>query len=230
MRDVIQLLFWLWVLVSVFLLVRRQVDKRSAGNAEPDLAPIPDDIVATLPPTSGMVPDDVGPLLTGGASPPAMPMDVPPVNTATTSPSDSVDSAPDANRHGLFAPGPVEDAPAQTAAVTSVATVADALRGVDWPCGLTPVIDVDAMYVLDKQVTVSTTEATALEVGRRFGDALEAIGYSLQSQTDTVAKATRPDAILEIRIHPKAALAQRAGVKLYPTLPADAVVVVCELK
>jgi len=227
MRDIIRLLFWASVLFSVFVLARRQVQKRTGGAEEPDLDPIPEDIESTLRRIAPPMAEEQGPLFTAASPtpasrPPDVPSDAPPSGAPPPTASE---------RQGFFAPVPEEPGPEpQHAAARPVATVAEALYGINWPCGLTPVIALDSLHLVDRQVTVSTTEAGAPEVGRRFGDALEALGFSLRSQTDTVATATRPDATLEVRLHPSAGVAQRGGVPLYPTLPPDAVVVVIDLQ
>lgn len=220
---VIRLAFWLWFIISIGILVLRIVNKRAGATATPIDGrlstwdsllgkQLPGDAPLASPsdPLRSTAPPDGGVLAMPGAP------------DAAHAPAHG--GAADA-RQGLFASD--DDHPPADPPPTApqVGTVAEALRSLEWPCGLTPVVDLSSTYAADRQVTFSTTDAAAPEVGRRLGDALEARGYVLHSTSDTTVEARRDDAMLEVRIHPAAGRAERHGVPAYPSLPPHAVVV-----
>lgn len=218
--GVIRVVFWLWFVVSIGILVLRVVNKRAGTEATPVDGRLStwDSLLGKQLPGEEPLPSSTG--LLGTAPPPA-------AGTTTGSDAASAERSHSSTtpRHGLFASDDEHPADQDPAPAPQVGSVAEALRSVEWPCGLTPVVDLSAGYAADRQVAFSTTEAAAAEVGRRLGDALEARGYVLHSTSDTTVDARRADAVLEVRIHPEAARAERHGVPAYPSLPPLAVVV-----
>lgn len=241
--TVLRLLFWAWFVVSIGLLVVRASNKRSGAVAEPvdGQLTLLDSLLGKQLPESGpagATPVDratTAPALLdldrSGPAPAAPGAPIPSSPRAPTAPGDGAATPGDGGpRRGLFASGDTASGsgPA-TAPVSRVATVAEALHGIHWPCGLTPVIDLAAQHAADRQVSFWTSDAGAGEVGRRLGDALEAQGYTLRSTSDTVVEARRDGATLEVRLHPEAGTAERSGVPAYPSLPPRAVVAVFTL-
>ena len=219
MADLVRVVFWLWVVISLGVLAyrfqRRRAERASGGSSSgsgsgtgsrsgsPGASAAS---VTTSPPVA--------------APPSTAPMGAPRATSPEPDPRPAPADDP-GGRRGLFAPesrGP------------QVATIAEALAGISLPCGLTPIVDSSSLHLADKRVVFSTAEAPAPEVGARFGDALEALGFDLRSVSDAVAMATRPDATVELRLHPRAGATGTEGRPLFPTLPEDAVVLVCELR
>ena len=245
MAGVFRALFWLWLIGSVVILVLRVSNKRSGATAatvDGSVSWFDSLLGKTAPDASGSagaastaatglrIPPALDPSPPPGASAPST-LDRPVIRAddATSGPvaptparEPSAPASPGGARQGLFAPGGDQPIP-------PARTVAEALAGIEWPCGLTPVIDLATRHSTDREVAFSTTEATAAEVGARLGDALEALGYGLTSLDDTTVEADRPGTTVRVRLHPTAGTAERAGVPLFPTLAASAVVAVFTL-
>jgi hypothetical protein len=236
MRGLVTAVFYIWLVGSVIGLVLYRRHKASAASAATPSTdgggPVGAARVAVPPPGAAPAtppPADPGRLDRGPAAPAphttlpgatgsAGPVDPGPPPAGAGPGSGAVSSA----RRGLFAADP--DAP------TPAATIAEALRDVDWPCGLTPVVVLDDLHQADRRVVFSTTEAAAPVVGARVGDALEAAGFEITSLDDANALARRPGATVAMCLHPSAAAATREGRPLFPTLPPDGVVLVCDLR
>lgn len=253
MRGLVQALFYTWLIGSTIALVlhrRRKADERRAedeartdeargvgslraarltdpltGATIPPAAPRAD-AAPVAPPAATPAPREaarpLGDGLTAGGPPAEARTRTAPDATPEPAASPGPPPAEGSGRRGLFAPEP---APAQ-----APATIAEALRGVEWPCGLTPVVVLDDLHQADRRVVFATSEAPGPEVGSRVGDALEAAGFELTSLDDASALARRSDATVALRIHPEAGKATRDGQPLFPTLPAEAVVLVCDLR
>jgi hypothetical protein len=119
-------------------------------------------------------------------------------------------------RSGFFA-GSAEPTPAKP--------VATLLQGIAMPCDLAPVIDAAAADPTGHRVAFHTTGFDPGEVGRRVGDELERLGFTLRSLSATEIAALRDDDRLEVTLHPMAGKAQRDGSPAYPSLPPTSVVV-----
>jgi hypothetical protein len=241
--TVFRLLFWIWFIASIGVLVVRTSNKRSGAVAQPvngQLTLLDSLLGKKLPESGGADSTSLGRSPTTsallGLDPTASvpPASRPPATPASplaegSRPAEGATRPGDGGaRQGLFANGDAEPGPS-AAPGPQVATVAEALHGMSWPCGLTPVIDLAAQHAADRQVTFWTADAGAGEVGRRLGDALEGQGYALRSTSDTVVEARRDGAALEVRLHPEAGKAERNGAPAYPSLPPRAVVAVFTL-
>lgn len=257
MTGAIRGLFWTWLIVSSVILVVRLNNKRAKATAptvdgrlswwDSLLGKVPAEpsppLVDRVRPSAGSTPtigtdrpdrpplrDSDGSRSTGATSTPTpggSPATADPARESPTDRGDPGDGEPRQGRQGFFATA--DDGGGQAPAAVPARTIADAVAGLDWPCGLTPVIDLSSQHLADREVAFWTTDASPEEVGARLGDALESLGYSLSSTTDTRVVARRPGAELDVRLHPAAGKAERAGQPQFPSLPAQAVVVVLTL-
>jgi hypothetical protein len=188
MPPVLAVLFWIWLAVSVVVLLRRRADRRAkrAVAAESLAAeeltsdaveartarPVPDAAADTAPAESSRVPA----MAAGtGASAAATPGPVATGPTAPTPPPGFEEPlAPVVERHAH------RDAPA--------AGIADALVGIRMPCDLVPLV-VDRLAT-DK-VVLSTTGFPAEVVGSSLADEVERLGYVVRPLGDREVIATR---------------------------------------
>lgn len=218
MRDAVRTLFWLWCLTSTVILLIRTSNRRKGATATPVDGKLTrrDSLLGkSLAPTSPMA--DADRLLAGEVLPaPAAPA-MPSVLAAMASAEPDDRGAP-AVSPPRPAPSGVDRPPA--------ATIAEALHGVDWPCELTPLIDLSAQHLADRQVTFWTTSAGPDDVRRQLNDALAAQGYAVEPPTGATFHARRPGTTVGVRLHAEAGRAEHDGAKLFASLPAHAVVVV----
>jgi len=125
-------------------------------------------------------------------------------------------------RAGYFAAG------GPTAAADPVSgprrlTVAEALRGIDMPSGLSPVIDGSVSIPNPFRVAFLTTSADASTVGSSVGDELERLGYALTSSTATELLARKPGVELRVVLYPAPGKATRGLDHLFPVAPPGSV-------
>lgn len=225
-------LFWLWFFVALGVWIYRGYLRFTQGpKATRDRA-----AAASAPPTT----DESPPRRTGllGRAPKPEPIAPPtgpsptealfleakasrerggpdappgPVTEPVTEPA-----AGDTGRSGFFA-GSAEPAEAKP--------VATLLQGIAMPCDLAPVTDAAALDPTGHRVAFHTAGFDPAEVGRRVGDELERLGFTLRSLSATEIAALRADDRLEVTLHPMAGKAQRDGSPAYPSLPSTSVVV-----
>lgn len=192
-------------------IVRPEVD--STPGADP-LRPPPAADRLTPPPAS--------------PTPPAAPPTRPPTPAAsppvapTPAAADRDASAPPSGRSGLFAPAD----PAKPSDQPRL-TVAKLLQGIAMPCDLAPIVvtDASASAGLGLEVAFATSGVDASEVGRSVGDELERLGFSVQSVSDTAVEADRDDGRLRVTLVTDPGERKREGRRVYPSLPADSLVV-----
>ncbi len=111
--------------------------------------------------------------------------------------------------------------------ITRLATLAEALEGIELPNGLVPVIS-DPMDPRNMLFSSSTSPAEV--IGRGLADEIERLGYSIQPVDDETIQAAKDGAELEIRIHPDLDRARmRVGATL-ATLPESSIVVQMRLR
>jgi len=236
----IAILFWLWALASLVILgVRavRRITNRSASTVAEPAAPVVPVVPAIVRPPTGAPPSSSMAPAVDATSP------TPTESTASTDPIDPTDptsptsptnvtapiwsaapmAAPSTGRSGLFAAAPDEGAPAALPVGADRPTVAEALRGIAMPCGLSPVIDGRVSIPNPFRVAFLTTEADAASVGAAMGDELERLGYSLATVAPTELVARRPGAELRLVLYPTPAAARRGLDVLFPAAPAGAV-------
>lgn len=103
--------------------------------------------------------------------------------------------------------------------------VAEALAGIQLPDALTPLIEGSSTDPY--QVRFVATDIDPAEMGAALGDELERLGFTMTSLDDTTARALRPDATLEVAIHPDAHdLRDADGERVFPNVPLRSTVVV----
>lgn len=125
-------------------------------------------------------------------------------------------------RAGYFAPSGQEGTGDPSTGVRRL-TVAEALRGVDMPCGLSPVIDGSVSIPNPFRVAFLTTTSDAATVGASMGDELERLGYQLTTATATEVLARKPGIELRVVLYPAPAKATRGLDQLFPVAPSGSV-------
>ena len=241
-------LVWVAAIVGAILFFYR----RFTGAGKPDPSPLDDpvDDLSTSP--TGLVPDAdpadrrPGPVPSAffvdpTADRPGIPLAGTPNDTPSAPPSGPADApkaaAPDLDltagapseptaspRGGLFAPTGSRPADGEPAGADQRRlTVAEALRGITMPCGLSPVIDGSVSIPNPFRVAFLTTSADAATVGASVGDELEHLGYSLTTTTVTEVLARKPGVDLRVVLYPSPAKATRGLDPLFPAAPADSV-------
>ncbi len=173
----VSVLFWSWLAISLSVygyrlwrrLSQRNDDTESSSAAATDATSAARGAPA-VPPSPSAPP-------TPSAGPPRSPTDSPVTPTL---------AAGTPGRAGLFAD---RRASTESTRVTRV-PIADALAGIEMPCGLAPLVgDGDVMSTF--RAVFATTEASAEEVGAGLADQLEALGFRLSTISDHEAVATR---------------------------------------
>jgi hypothetical protein len=163
---------------------------------------------------------------------PDAPADLPAVpgpSTPAVSPTPSASTGPastsSSDRTGYFARGGAAPAPGEPDAGPSARrlTVAEALRGITMPCGLSPVIDGSVSIPNPFRVAFLTTTSDAATVGSSVGDELERLGYQLSTATATEVVARKPGVELHVVLYPNPATATRGLDQLFPVAPAGSV-------
>jgi hypothetical protein len=96
-------------------------------------------------------------------------------------------------------------------------TIADALAGIEMPCGLAPLVgEGDAITVF--RAVFATTEASAEQVGAGLADQLEALGFRLSTISDNEAVAVRDTTEVTVTV--------LTDLTPFPTAPPGSVVAV----
>lgn len=222
MADLVPVIFYMWLIASTVALVvyrrRKAAERRATEEASDSESPGPRSggIAPTARPVAPIVPryETPGPTPATPRQSAAAPGDRK-VESARVDPSGR-----GAERRGLFASG--ED--------TSARTIAEALTGVTWPCGLVPVIRSQDIHQVDRRVVFSTVGVPAAEVGRQVADRLEEAGFEVSSLDEATALARRGSTVVAMVIHPVAEKVLNDGHPEFPTLPPESVVLVCDLR
>ena len=216
----VAILFWVWVLVSVGVLIYRPIRRRSAArkSADPlpalDGAPPPSDRSAGAPPSVASASTDDG----GAAAARSGPG---PFFEAPRPAAPGVPAAPDPGRAGFFAASTAASGAPHTGAPRP--SVADALSGIAMPCGLTPATDGSSTMVNPFRVAFLTTEADGQTVGAAIGDELERLGYTLTTSAATELLARRPGTELRVVLYPTPSAATRGLDRVFPVAPQGSV-------
>ena len=172
MPPVLAVLFWLWVLVSVVVLVRRRAVNRIARRQ--DAAEAETDAVtaeAIDAPVDEPAPEPVAAMaVTPAPAPPSAPAPAPIVE-------------------------PVVERPAPRSA--PAAGIADALVGIKMPCDLVPLV-FDRLAT--DRITLSTVGHPAEVVGSALADEVERLGYVVRPISDREVIATRGATELKLTI------------------------------
>jgi hypothetical protein len=152
-------------------------------------------------------------------SPPADATTEPAVSAPPGPPSEPSAAAP-SSRAGYFAAsGSATGAGSPSVGDTRRLTVAEALRGIAMPCGLSPVIDGSVSIPNPFRVAFLTTTADAATVGASLGDELERLGYQLTTATATEVLARKPGVELRVVLYPAPDKATRGLDQLFPVAP-----------
>lgn len=211
-RDVLVVVFFLWLAVSVVILLAR-LSRR--GRTSPDAAAggaaaagsrLPRPRAAEVEEEDDLRPQPAGegPLRPSPDSPRPVPGASPP---AATRSADQV-IGPEANR----------------APVSPEQPLATLLAGIELPCGLLPHVGPDHPDP-EHYVSLITTEASGAEVAGALTDELERLGYEVFALTEDDLAARRGDDLLSVRVHPRADVAQAGGAVLFPDAPSSATAV-----
>lgn len=205
-RDIVPLIFWPWLIISVVILVRRSINKRT-GSMDPTTGPDPaTPLVPPLP--SGPEPT---------RNPPAPP--------AATSHADR--SSVPAPSPGVFVPegASIFDAPSDLPPTAPRTSIAEMVRGIELPCDLTPLVGAERPIGARESATFVTRSHDATTVGRAMGDELRRLDYELTTRHATEVVATRADDWLIVAVHAAADTVQRGDRPAFPGAGPDSVVV-----
>lgn len=93
--------------------------------------------------------------------------------------------------------------------------VSELLSGISLPCDLAPITA--STPPGPHLAAFGTTSHPPAEVGRRLGDELERLGFSLESTTATDLEARRDGEVLHVALHPDAAKAVVGKQRLFPS-------------
>jgi hypothetical protein len=177
MPPVLAVLFWIWVAVSVVVLVRRRITKRAQRRvAEAQVASVDAEDVVDVPVDDRSAEPAPEPVAVLAATAPA-PAPPPP---AAMPVADPIVEA----RHHRSAPA---------------AGIADALVGIKMPCDLVPLV-FDRLAT--DRITLSTVGFPAEIVGTSLADEVERLGYVVRPLSDREVIATRGVTELRLTINP----------------------------
>jgi len=202
-------LFYLWVALSVVILVYRLVTRRRRSPrtrvvkaSDLEVRPASPSTVTVSPPLAP--PEAVPP--TGAPASGAADGEGPAMAPAAPAPPAASPAAPGA-----------DDGPA--------ASLMEALAGIRLPCDLLPMTVVEGRTLGPRELLLVTSGYTGAEVGRALGDAVAALGYSVTPLGSDRALAARGRDEITITIHdrPDTVLAGRRPA--FPTAGAGSVVV-----
>jgi hypothetical protein len=204
----IVILFWLWALGSLVILIgrtaRRIAARSKSDDADPQGTAVPPLPTIGTSPSTASTPTASTPT----ASTPEPPAPGPPAGSPTSG-----------SRSGFFAAAPDAGAPTASTVGADRPTVAEAVRGIALPCGLSPVVDGTVSIPNPFRAAFITTEADAATVGAAMGDELERLGYSLATVAATELVARRPGAELRVVLYPTPGAARRGLDALFPAAP-----------
>jgi len=226
-------LVWILAIGGAVVFVYRRIT--GAGKPEPVLEDDPLDLPSStdaagapgVPSAFFVDPTTQRPGIPLSATPPDPdPTASPSAPTVAPAGSDPI-AAPGAGsgRGGYFAAG----GPAATAAGGDPGagprrlTVAEALRGIDMPAGLSPVVDGSVSIPNPFRVAFLTTTSDAATVGSSLGDELERLGYQLATATATEVLARKPGVELRVVLYPAPDKATRGLDQLFPVAPPGSV-------
>ncbi|MEJ5254659.1 MAG: hypothetical protein WHS89_04860 [Acidimicrobiales bacterium] len=223
MRELLVILFWLWLLTSLSVYAYRLYRRLTRGR-QPGAPPDRDVAAAIDPERSGSA---LPPLLSASSRPPAPvpgadhtraePPATPETPPAARQPGPAAPtSTPPSGRAGVF-PASLDTSVPMTAGPGPGGTsVAEAVRGIRMPCGLAPLVG--SSTALDpNHVVFSTTETTPEVVGTALADELERLGFTIRSVATNQAVATKPGAQVTVTVH--------TDLRAFPTAPPGSVVV-----
>jgi hypothetical protein len=202
-RDVVPFIFWPWLIVSVVILVRRSIDKRT-GSIAPE--PLPE-----------IVPPPRLPPLADPAAPEGDPPAPPP--TAPAWPTGGPPAPVIPEGASIF------DPPSVVPPAPPRAAIADMVRGIQMPCDLTPLVGVDRPVGARESAAFVTRTHDATTVGRAMGEELRRLDFELTTRHATEVVATRGDDWLLVAVHGSADSVERGDRPAFPGAGPGSVVV-----
>jgi hypothetical protein len=227
--SVFGIIFWLWLTVSVVILVQRRLKRRVVRRAGGVVAPpgsqaagdTGDESTTDVRGTGG------GP---GGGADPA-PVDdqveaVPLDSEAPTADHDqtegSTSSAPMVERTDDSIPA----APTTRMAGPGgrVSGIAEALSGIQMPCDLAP-LTLGVAGLDPVNVDLVTTGVGPGEVAAQLDSELTRLGYEVTDLGAGEQLATRGETVVRVKVHDRPALSVRADGRGFPNAPSDSIVV-----
>jgi len=146
-------------------------------------------------------------------------VDIPPAR-APLLPRPAESSIPEMGRASAPSAPPTPSNPSTAPATT----VAEALTGIALPHGLVPLTTVADAPVVGDRVVFWTDAEPAEVVGRAFAAEVERLGYAVTPIDERTVAVKRDLNHLAVTIYPEGDAAVANGERLFPTVPAGAVV------
>lgn len=227
-REVVVVVFWLWLLTSLSVYGYRIYRRLTRGKQPPEPASTPSVAPApaaparsspTLPPLLSSAPttDTIGDRAASPAGPADATRPTTPTPPAPPAPTDPATPAgPPTEQSGLFTPSAGAQPPADHLAGGPALSVAEAVSGIQMPCGLAPLVG-SSLSLDPRRVVFSTAEATPEAVSTALAAELERLGFAIRSVAHDHAVATKPGAQVTVTIH--------TDLSAFPTAPPGSVVV-----
>ena len=185
-------LFYVWLVVSLGILVYRMATKNSRQAAVTRASDADRALRTDWAPPPGASP-------TSGTAPP-YPTPIAPATTAGTSAAGPVGLPPSAERpkpDTAGAPGPA----ARRTDLPPATTLIEALAGISMPCDLLPLTSVEGRVLGERELLLITSGHPAEQVGQTFATALEALGYSVTPMGPVTVMATRGRDRITVVLH-----------------------------
>jgi hypothetical protein len=201
------MVFWLWLAVSVVVLIGRRVRRASASPVR-DAGPTPTATADAPVPPPAPSPSDPAVAFTGSA--PVVPDGIGP---AGTEPDAEPEPAP-----AVVPPPPPPDGAGRAA------DLAGALDGINLPCDLAP-LTLGAAELDPDHVDLVTTGVAAREVTEELRRELGRLGYEVTDLGAGEHQATREETSVRFKIHDRPAVSVAADGRGFPTAPPDGLVV-----
>jgi hypothetical protein len=202
-RDIVPLIFWPWLIISVVILIRRSISKRTgltddAAGSEP------------LPPLTSPLPSGPAPSTTGTPT------------GGIRAPEPVPGPAPD-----LVVPegSSIFDAPSDLPPTAPRTPIAEMVRGIQLPCDLTPLVGAERPIGARESAAFVTRSHDATSVGRAMGEELRRLDYELTTRHATEVVATRGDDWLLVAVHADAGTVERGDRPAFPGAGPGSVVV-----
>lgn len=196
------ILFWIWVVVSLGILVWRRVN----GSGEDD-----GDVLVEEPSSA----------LTKQWAPPPPDPEAP---AAPGAPFESDPSTDDQRTPPAGPPPPPASDPSPPPSRVGT-TLAELLSGITLPHGLVPLTQSLPASGPATSIVVATESAGPEQVATALADEIEGLGYTVRTTGEHTALAEGPRGAVEIEIHPHAGASAEGGSLRFPTAGANSVVV-----
>jgi hypothetical protein len=218
-------IFWIWLFVSLVILVMRRMNARRASEGSSPQAERPPGASTTDPSVSP------APLVGQSTSPPAekvWPAPPPPdpdddtyrmdpseASATTVGPGTAADrsTSPGSSSPGIPTPG----APRSS--------LPELLAGITLPHELVPLTQSDVSIDLATHIVVYTNKASAEVVTASMCQELEALGYDIERESMLKVRAASERGALLVEVHPDGAAVLDGSVRRFPTAMEGSVVV-----